>query len=437
MLQRAFFPMKESAGTRAASLIASLPSSGNPPFPLVCALFPDRARGFIGRIAINPMEADASPRHARRMQLTKPWAATLDDYAIDLAWSPDGTQLAAASAAGPVALFDAMGGTRRHELPGHQDGTNCLAWKPVARPGGIPADFIQWQTVGSGIVLASGGQDGTVKFWDADAGQHIATTKLGSAWVEHLAWRTRQPPLTAGDTPRLPSEPDGAPVLLWAAAGRTLAALRPDSSIAHTFPPAPKTITAMASQPAGGCVAVAYFGGVVLWDADDHLAQKEFGYANGIQALVWSPDNKWLVSGNQDPSVHLWIPGTGVELHMSGYETKVKFLSFDHTSRWLATSGGRDACIWDCTGDGPEGREPAMLPHDAPVCAVSFQHRYGILATASQDGVVQLWSPERRQPLRATVKMPAAATKLTWSPDDRHLAIGSEQGVVYVLKCES
>jgi hypothetical protein len=33
--------------------------------------------------------------------------------------------------------------------------------------------------------------------------------------------------------------------------------------------------------------------------------------------------------------------------------------------------------------------------------------------------------------------MPHAATKLIWSPDDRLLAIGSEKGAVYVLKCES
>jgi mannose-1-phosphate guanylyltransferase len=55
-------------------------------------------------------------------------------------------------------------------------------------------------------------------------------------------------------------------------------------------------------------------------------------------------------------------------------------------------------------------------------------------------GGTRLWplsSPERPKPLRATVKMPAAATKLAWSPDDRSLAIGSEKGVVYVLKCEA
>jgi len=78
-----------------------------------------------------------------------------------------------------------------------------------------------------------------------------------------------------------------------------------------------------------------------------------------------------------------------------------------------------------------------MLPHDAPVCALAFQKSHGILATGAEDGTLELWSPERKNPLRATVKMPAAATKIAWSPNDTFLAIGSTQGIVYVLKCEA
>jgi WD40 repeat protein len=392
------------------------------------------------------------------MQLTKYWAGQLDDYVIDLAWSPDGAQLAAASAGGPISVFASFNGAKQHEFAGHENGTNCIAWQPATRMTGVtehktagprtqtaPTDS---SPVGGPIVsptLATGGQDGSVKFWDVTAGQHTATAKVGSGWVEHLAWcsvpqmKSDQSQMTGstligGDLS--PDPPSRSPVL-FAAAGRTLSAVGLDATIAHTFKAAPKTISAVAGQPAGGSVAVAYFGGVVLWDTDDFVAQKELPYGNGIQALVWSPDSKWLVSGNQDPSVHLWIPEEDVELHMSGYEGKVKFLSFDHTSRWLATSGGREACIWDCAGAGPEGREPTMLPHEAPVCAVQFQNAHGLLATAAKDGVVQLWSPERRQPLRATVKMPSAATKLAWSPDDQCLAIGTEKGAIYVLKCEA
>jgi WD40 repeat protein len=359
------------------------------------------------------------------MNLTKHWAATLDDYAIDLAWSPatgadgSGSVLAAASAAGPVTLFAAADGAKLHLLPGHDNGTNAVAFAPAhCPPSAYPVPL-----------LATGGQDGCVKLWDPANGQHTATAKLGSGWVEHLAWRPSANP------PSSNLEAQSSPLLLFAAAGKNLAALRADGSVAHLFPPAPKTIIALAAQSAGGCVAAAHFGGVQLWDADDFLLQKELPYVNGIHALVWSPDSRWLVSGNQDPSVHLWLPEKNEELHMSGYEGKVRELSFDHTSRWLATGGGHDACIWDCSGAGPEGREPLMLPHDAKICAVAFQNSHGLLATASADGTVMLWSVDRRQPLRATVKMPSPATKLAWSPDDTLLAIAAESGAVYVLRC--
>jgi WD40 repeat protein len=335
------------------------------------------------------------------MQLTKCWAAQIDDYVIDLAWSGDSNLLAAASAAGPIALFAGDDGSRRGELPGHPAGTNAIAWRPGT------------------ALLASAGQEGAVKFWDAAAAQHLASANLGPGGVEHIGWR-----------------PAGGPARLAALSGRTLVLLDADGAIRHRCAEAPKTLSALAWHPEGGAVATAHFGGVRIWDADDFIVQREFPYANGIQALAWSPEGRWLVSGNQDPSVHLWIPAEDMELQMSGYEGKVRHLAFDHTSRWLATAGGAAACVWDCAGPGPEGREPVMLEHDAPVSAAAFQHSHGLLATAAEDGAVMLWSPERKQPLRATVRLPSAATRLAWSADDRHLAIGSQQGLVYVLKSE-
>jgi len=345
------------------------------------------------------------------MELTKLWVAQIDDYVIDLAWSPDGALLAAASASGPIALVSSADGARAHDLPGHEGGTNVLAWGPA---GGSGSTGIRQS------LFASGGQDGAVKFWDAGAGQHTATAELGAGWVEQLAW--------------------GAPGPA-AACGRRFALLNPDGSTRFTPWEAPKSVSALAWRPGGagngapGCVAAAFFGGVRLFNSGDFSVAKEFPYGNGIQALAWSPDGKWLVSGNQDPSVHLWVPDRDEELQMSGFEGKVRHLSFDHASRWLATSGGVEVSVWDCTGDGPAGREPAMLAHEAPVTAVAFQGRHGLIATASRDGSVRLWSPERPRPLRATISLPSAATRIAWSPDDRRLAIGSDRGFVYALGC--
>lgn len=335
------------------------------------------------------------------MIFAKHWAAVLEDFVIDLAWSPDGTTLAAVAQSGAVSLYDAATGAVRHKLAGHADGANCLAWSPT------------------GAELATGGQDGCVKFWSAATGAELAETQLGGAWVEHLLWCNG---------------------LLFAAAGRQLAALRADGTIAHQFPAAPKTISALAAAPAPTdapqppLVAAACFGHVAVWNAATFAAHKEFSYGNAIYALTWSPDRRWLVAGCHDNAVHLWAPAEDLELHMSGYETRLKELSFSSDSKWLATGGGRDACIWDCSGAGPEGREPLMLPHNHRVVAVAFQHAHGLLATGSGDGEFSLWSPTRKNPLIAEVKMPAAATKFAWRTDDALLAVGTAQGHVFVFK---
>lgn len=347
------------------------------------------------------------------MSLSKHWSALLDDYAIDLAWSPDGALFAAASQSGEVTIYDAKTGEVKHALPGHEDGTNCLAWLPAIVGGALRPE--ESRDKPAPTLLATGGQDGCVRFWDAATGQQTAEVKLGTAWVEHLVWSCS------------PSQ------LLFASAGKKLAALKSDGSVAHAFPDAPKTITALATEK--GRLSAAYFGGVCIWNAETFIAFKEFPYGNTIHALTWSPDGKWLVAGCQDNAVHLWVPAEAdLELHMSGYETKLKELSFSQDSKWLATGGGRDACVWDCTGKGPEGREPLLLPHSARVCAVAFQNLHSRLATGSSDGVFTLWDPNRKNPMIAEARLPANVTKFSWSPDDTLLAVGTEKGAVFIFK---
>jgi hypothetical protein len=327
------------------------------------------------------------------MQLTKHWAAQLDDYVIDLAWSPDGAHLAgAASAAGPITLFgpDGAGG---HELPGHEAARTRSPGSRDAGPG-----------------------------QRRPGRRRQALGRRGRPARRHGRARA-----LLGRAPGLAAAGAGAPRSSPPRPGRSSpSSIRRRVRAPRKFKDAPKTITALAWTRRAGCVAAACFGGVCLWDADAGGAQREFPYGNGIQALAWSPDGRWLVSGNQDPSVHLWMPESDVELQMSGYEGKVRHLSFDRTSRWLATSGSRDACVWDCSGAGPEGREPAMLPTRRR-SARSRSSGPTACSPRRPRTAPHALEPRAKAALRATVRC-RRRTRLAWSPDDRLLAIGSEKG---------
>lgn len=97
------------------------------------------------------------------------WRAEIGDYANALAWSPDGRLIAVASVEGPVTVFDAETGEKRHALPGHGFGTAALSWGP-------------------GGTLATAGQDGKVRLWDAGSGGEKAVLDGGAPWVEKVAY---------------------------------------------------------------------------------------------------------------------------------------------------------------------------------------------------------------------------------------------------------
>ncbi|MDD3180878.1 MAG: hypothetical protein PHQ04_11090 [Opitutaceae bacterium] len=220
------------------------------------------------------------------MNITKHWAGMLDDYVIDLAWSPDGSRLAAAATSGPVTLMDAAAGAVVHHLSGHAHGTNVIAWQPDTTGDGQRENSSPSlpPPAASRLILATGGQDGAVRFWDAATGTQTAVAAVGSAWVEHLCWRHQAPGTRLQTEPTSNPKPDasllasdasGLTPILFAAAGRKLVALNVGGSVVQRFMDTPKSISALAladispaaspTPPAPNPrLAAAYFGGVCL-----------------------------------------------------------------------------------------------------------------------------------------------------------------------------
>ena len=338
------------------------------------------------------------------------WHGKLDDFNTSLAWSPEGDRLAAASVSGQVAIYDAAQGRAIHLFEqAHADGCDALAWRPDGR------------------ALATAGRDGTWKLWDTTDGKILAEHEAGAMWAEHLAWS----PKPIGERGHLLALGAGNHVTLWNEKGApTGGAL--GEAIKFT-----KTVAEVAWILGGGTLAVAVSTGVSLRDPLTGKEERAFTSREPILNMAFSPSGKWLMTGNQDCSVHVWNTDIGGEMHMRGYAAKVRQLAWHRGSRWLAAGGGEAISVWDCSGRGPEGRTPLLLEwHPDQISALHYQPEGDWLASGARDGSVAVWSPTQRQNQITRAKISSGVTRVAWSPDGKLLAATGESGEVQVLAVE-
>lgn len=340
-------------------------------------------------------------RRSRTGGLRSLWQAGTPGYVEALAFSPDGL-LAAASVEGPLTLFGKDSGEPRIELTGHGFGASALSFDPDGR------------------ALASAGQDGTVRLWDTREGSETARLDGGAAWVSSVSF-----------------SPDGR--YLAAAAGRRIRLWksgREGCEFLWESEDHASTVTDLRWRPgsSGGLISSSY-GGLALFKPSGPEPARRFEWKGSTLTIACSPDGKYIATGDQDSTVHLWIHATGEDLQMFGYPTKVRELSWSPTSRYLATGGGPLVTVWDCSGKGPEGTIPLSLEaHEDFITDLTYQNKGPLLASCAEDGLVALWEPGAvESPLSASA-LESPATRLAFSPDDRRLAVGDEAGGLAVYE---
>ena len=325
------------------------------------------------------------------------WRASIDDHPIGLAWSPDGKTLAVAGVSGPITLFNGVDGAVRQQLPGHALDTMAISWHKDSR------------------LLASVGQDGKVRLWHAETGAQSAEMPGGASWVERVAFSP------AGDW-------------LVSAAGRKLRLWNSSGQLLREYADAKSTITDIKWRYDGKQFAISAYNGVVLYDPTEAEALRRFEWQGSTLTLEWSPDGKYIATGDQDSTVHFWITKTGKDLQMWGYETKVLELAWSFNSRYLATGGGTQVVTWDCSGKGPANTRPIMLEgHQQLIKHLKFQRKGLLLASGGNDGMLAIWKVNKQKPallVDAVFKAPIAS--LAWSPDDGCVAVADELGALSV-----
>ena len=152
----------------------------------------------------------------------------------------------------------------------------------------------------------------------------------------------------------------------------------------------PSTVGGLAFAPKGLRLAIAHYNGVTLWFPNMAANAEFLEWAGSHLGVVFSPDNKFLVTAMHEPALHGWRLADHRHMRMTGYPGRVRSMSWSAGGKALATSGADTVIMWPfASKDGPMGKEPAMLaPLQARVSVVACHPKQDILAAGYSDGTI-------------------------------------------------
>ncbi|KAG8216576.1 hypothetical protein J3R82DRAFT_6760 [Butyriboletus roseoflavus] len=153
---------------------------------------------------------------------------------------------------------------------------------------------------------------------------------------------------------------------------------------------------------------------------------------NPIHSVIFSPNGDLIATGGAKQGVQVWNTITGRNVASLGDRSSTSLLvRFSLSGAFLAAAfEGGTVVVWD-----PKvGREHLKHEgcHTEPITCIEFSNNCALLASASRDHAIQVWSMETAQPLYRLAKHEGPVTSLAFSSNSLGLFSGSEDNLIVI-----
>jgi WD40 repeat protein len=120
------------------------------------------------------------------------------------------------------------------------------------------------------------------------------------------------------------------------------------------------------------------------------------GHEKDITSIIYSADNRWLVTASEDRTAQLWDLAASnpsdSPIILQGHQDGVSSVAISPNGHWLMT-GGRDNIIrlWNLSAENPATSSEVLQGHQDKVRVAAFSPDNRWLVTGSYDSTVRLW----------------------------------------------